>query len=73
MSEPLEAAKDWLGLRYVLHLSYRAKDNPQHSSYALVDLRETFKRVRARQPAQHRGQVVALRRIFAEYKAGVGR
>jgi hypothetical protein len=44
----IEQAKAWLADRYVLHADYRPEDHRHHSCYALVDLRATFARVRAR-------------------------
>jgi hypothetical protein len=48
----LEQAKAYLGERYVLHPRYRREDHPHHSSYALVDVRATFARVRNRMKQQ---------------------
>jgi hypothetical protein len=48
----LEAAKAYLGRCYVLHPDYRREDHPHHSSYALVDVRATFARVRNRMRQQ---------------------
>lgn len=42
----LSDAKTFLGDRHVLHPNYQPQQH--HSSYALVDLRATFARVRAR-------------------------
>ena len=70
----LAAAKNWLGHRYVLSPHYRPEDHPWHSNYARVDLRLTFERIRRESPPSSTGgQVIALRRIFAEYKEGIGR
>ena len=43
----LEAIR-YLGEHYVLHPEYNAADHPWHSSYARVDVRLTFLRVRCR-------------------------
>ena len=43
----LEAIR-YLGANYVLHPQYRAADHPWHSSYARIDVRLTFLRVRRR-------------------------
>jgi|HubBroStandDraft_4_1064222.scaffolds.fasta_scaffold39605_8 hypothetical protein len=42
----IEQAKEFLGVRWVLHPEYERQAH--HSCYALVDLRATFARVRAR-------------------------
>jgi len=42
----IEQAKEFLGVRWVLHPQYEPA--PHHSCYALVDLRATFARVRMR-------------------------
>lgn len=44
----LTDAKAYLGPSYVLHTDYRPEEHKHHSAYALVDLRATFARVRAR-------------------------
>ena len=43
----LEAIR-YLGASYVLHPQYKAADHPWHSSYARIDVRLTFLRVRRR-------------------------
>ena len=43
----LEAIR-YLGASYVLHAQYKAADHPWHSSYARIDVRLTFLRVRRR-------------------------
>ena len=43
----LEAIR-YLGANYVLHPQYKAADHPWHSSYARIDVRLTFARVRRR-------------------------
>ena len=42
------AAIRYMGASYVLHPQYKAADHPWHSSYARVDVRLTFLRVRRR-------------------------
>ena len=45
----LSEAIAYLGRSYVLHPQYEPQ--PHHSSYALVNVRATWERVRARQPS----------------------
>ena len=44
----IDECKSFLGPSYVLHADYRPDEHKHHSAYALVDLRATFARVRAR-------------------------
>jgi hypothetical protein len=48
----LQEAKAYLGNCYVLSPHYRREDHPNHSCYALVDVRATFRRVRNRMKQQ---------------------